>query len=94
MAKVPGIASFVCHALGTQSLKSRRTVHHTTAKVAVLAWRPCQQVAAAGLRNLTGDYNCFLNVIIQCLWHCDPLRNRLVQAKVRLGRCMLCISHS
>ena len=42
-----------------------------------------QQVAAAaaagglhapGLTNEAGEYNCFLNVIIQCLWHCADFR--------------------
>ena len=26
--------------------------------------------ASPGLQNLTGEYNCFLNVVVQCLWHC------------------------
>ena len=26
--------------------------------------------AGPGLQNLTGEYNCFLNVVVQCLWHC------------------------
>jgi hypothetical protein len=26
---------------------------------------------------LTGEYNCFLNVIIQCLWHSENLREQL-----------------
>lgn len=29
---------------------------------------------AAGLVNREGEYNCFLNVIIQCLWHIDVFR--------------------
>lgn len=28
------------------------------------------QPARAGLRNASGEYNCFLNVLIQCLRHC------------------------
>ena len=28
----------------------------------------------AGLSNEAGEYNCFLNVIIQCLWHCSEFR--------------------
>ncbi len=31
-------------------------------------------VSAAGLANAVGEYNCFLNVIIQCLWHCKEFR--------------------
>ena len=34
-------------------------------------------VPATGLRNATGEYNCFLNVIIQCLWHCGCFRSRI-----------------
>ena len=34
--------------------------------------------AAPGLQNETGEYNCFLNVIIQCLWHCRDFRERLM----------------
>ena len=31
-----------------------------------------------GLRNATGEYNCFLNVIIQCLWHCRVFRQSVM----------------
>lgn len=31
-------------------------------------------VASPGLQNAIGEYNCFLNVIIQCLWHCASFR--------------------
>ena len=30
--------------------------------------------AGTGLTNEAGEYNCFLNVIIQCLWHCSDFR--------------------
>ncbi len=30
--------------------------------------------AGPGLQNQIGEYNCFLNVIIQCLWHCRSFR--------------------
>ena len=33
----------------------------------------------AGLRNATGEYNCFLNVIIQCLWRCQAFRKQIMQ---------------
>ncbi|KAK9801357.1 hypothetical protein WJX73_009686 [Symbiochloris irregularis] len=29
---------------------------------------------AAGLQNNIGEYNCFLNVILQCLWRCHDFR--------------------
>jgi hypothetical protein len=32
-----------------------------------------------GLRNEDGQYNCFLNVIIQALWHLRTFRQRLLQ---------------
>ena len=35
-------------------------------------------VARPGLQNEAGEYNCFLNVIIQCLWHCSAFRARLL----------------
>ncbi|KAL3144125.1 hypothetical protein ABBQ32_003915 [Trebouxia sp. C0010 RCD-2024] len=31
-----------------------------------------------GLRNATGEYNCFLNVIIQCMWHCRVFRQSVM----------------
>ena len=36
-------------------------------------------VATPGLQNLTGEYNCFLNVIVQCLWHCRAFRSGLLR---------------
>lgn len=35
-------------------------------------------VATPGLQNQTGEYNCFLNVIVQCLWHCHEFRKGLL----------------
>ena len=32
-------------------------------------------IAMPGLQNEAGEYNCFLNVIIQCLWHCQQFRH-------------------
>ena len=33
---------------------------------------------AAGLANATGEYNCFLNVVVQSLWHLPPFRRQLL----------------
>ena len=33
--------------------------------------------AAGRLRNEIGEYNCFLNVIIQCLWRCAEFRQQV-----------------
>lgn len=35
-------------------------------------------VPTPGLQNLTGEYNCFLNVIVQCLWHCMAFRSGML----------------
>ncbi len=44
--------------------------------------QPCQPASsaqlAAGLHNATGEYNCFLNVIVQCLWHCTCFRTAVM----------------
>ncbi|KAL4450740.1 hypothetical protein ABPG77_001096 [Micractinium sp. CCAP 211/92] len=37
----------------------------------------------AGLRNETGEYNCFLNVIVQCLWRCADFRQQVLAWDVR-----------
>ncbi|KAL4421489.1 hypothetical protein ABPG75_010780 [Micractinium tetrahymenae] len=36
----------------------------------------------AGLRNEAGEYNCFLNVIIQCLWRCADFRQQSQAAEL------------
>ena len=33
----------------------------------------------AGLQNETGEYNCFLNAVVQCLWHCAAFRDGLLR---------------
>jgi hypothetical protein len=38
-----------------------------------------------GLRNEDGQYNCFLNVIIQALWHLRTFRQRLLQMPATAG---------
>lgn len=32
------------------------------------------ELTFTGLQNETGEYNCFLNVILQCLWRCTDFR--------------------
>ena len=46
--------------------------------VAMVVSKGSAAVAQPGLQNETGEYNCFLNVIIQCLWHCSDFRTRLL----------------
>ena len=33
----------------------------------------------AGLQNEAGEYNCFLNAVVQCLWHCAAFRDGLLR---------------
>jgi hypothetical protein len=45
----------------------------------VLMQRVSDELGAAavtGLSNEAGEYNCFLNVIIQCLWRCADFRRQ------------------
>ncbi len=44
---------------------------------------------AVGLRNETGEYNCFLNVIVQCLWRCADFRQQARGACFISSRCPL-----
>ncbi|PRW57916.1 ubiquitin carboxyl-terminal hydrolase [Chlorella sorokiniana] len=36
-----------------------------------------EALALAGLRNEAGEYNCFLNVVVQCLWRCAEFRQQV-----------------
>lgn len=36
------------------------------------------ELCLPGLRNEAGEYNCFLNVILQCLWHCRDFRQQVL----------------
>ena len=47
----------------------------TAAVVLVAGW---DDLGLVGLRNETGEYNCFLNTIIQCLWRCADFRQQQV----------------
>jgi hypothetical protein len=35
-------------------------------------------LALPGLRNEAGDFNCFLNVVLQCLWRCADFRQQVM----------------
>jgi hypothetical protein len=43
---------------------------------------PAAEAAAAGLSNAAGEYNCFLNAIVQALFHVRCFREHLATAKV------------
>ena len=36
-------------------------------------------VSVAGLANQAGEYNCFLNVVVQCLWSCKQFTQQVRQ---------------
>ena len=58
-------------------LRRQASLEVTARPVGLARDRPvagAADVAMPGLRNETGEYNCFLNVIIQCLWHCTGFR--------------------
>lgn len=38
----------------------------------------CASTLCRGLTNAPGLYNCFLNVVVQCLWHLAPFRRALL----------------
>ncbi|XP_058075566.1 uncharacterized protein LOC131223992 [Magnolia sinica] len=51
-----------------------------------------------GLKNEAGDYNCFLNVIIQSLWHVRRFREEFLRTSKSLHRhvgdpCVVCALH-
>jgi hypothetical protein len=53
------------------------------------AKRATPAVSAAGLANEAGEYNCFLNVVVQCLWSCKAFRyvpEQLMSAGVAVKR--------
>ena len=54
-------------------------------------WAPVDGLGLAGLRNEAGDYNCFLNVIIQCLWRCADFRQQVGAAAVQPASCHVCV---
>ena len=47
---------------------------------------------AAGLANATGEYNCFLNVVVQSLWHLPPFRQQLLAIDAASGASALAAS--
>ena len=40
-------------------------------------------VGFTALRNEAGEYNCFLNVVVQCLWQCAEFRKKVRQRGAR-----------
>jgi hypothetical protein len=77
--------------------RHRRRAHHsaadatpTTHKRAALSSSPpaLEYGQPKGLANDVGDNNCFLNVIIQCLFHLPPFRSALAEASSRKHRCL------
>ncbi len=42
-------------------------------EMAIIIVQP--EAAGIGFENNTGDYHCFLNTIVQCLWHLTEFRD-------------------
>ena len=57
-------------------LNSRQQSQHSAGN---LASAPIHGVA---LQNATGDYHCFLNVLVQCLWHLQHFRMAILHVQV------------
>ena len=51
--------------------------HQTPGAAAAALVTGGDDLGLAGLRNETGEYNCFLNTIIQCLWRCADFRQQV-----------------
>ena len=55
------------------------------------------ELALPGLRNEAGEYNCFLNAIVQCLWRCAEFRAQVggasggEQSGLDAAACSACI---
>jgi len=49
---------------------------------ASLATAAAQNAAGSGLANATGEYNCFLNSVVQCLYHIPRFRGAILGNKV------------
>ncbi|KAL4437094.1 hypothetical protein ABPG75_004233 [Micractinium tetrahymenae] len=53
-------------------------------------------LALPGLRNEAGEFNCFLNVVVQCLWRCRDFRESVLSwdPQVIASDAVLCALHS
>jgi hypothetical protein len=57
--------------ISAEDAEMERALAASRADQAVTAGRATVPgVSAAGLANQAGEYNCFLNVVVQCLWSC------------------------
>ena len=68
-------------------LRLQASLQETARPVGLARDRPATgvaDVAMPGLRNETGEYNCFLNVIIQCLWHCSDFRTAVMSLSANI----------
>jgi hypothetical protein len=45
-----------------------------------------------GLRNLTGENNCFLNVALQSLWHLNSFRTHMSEHLQKFDLPVRCVS--
>lgn len=64
------------------------------AKEASTAESAPDQAAGPGLQNDPGEYNCFLNVIVQCLWHCAAFRDAFLNLPCKVLQVRSALSKS
>ena len=62
------------HPLGARPAQHAGSAHGAAAAAAAAA-----PPGEAGLQNATGEYNCFLNAVVQCLWHCTAFKDGLLR---------------
>lgn len=60
----------------------RQSLGYDTCPAGTISASNGAEVCGAGLKNAAGEYNCFLNVIIQSLWHIRRFRYEFVKTSL------------
>ena len=60
--------------------KSTLISQDSTLKTSISSYS--SQLDEFGLSNRDGEFNCFLNVVLQALWHSEPFRKKLLEFKL------------
>ncbi|XP_052176364.1 uncharacterized protein LOC127790750 isoform X4 [Diospyros lotus] len=86
--------------LTSSSQRMPSHVDDLDASINEVMWQPVDgaDICGTGLKNEIGEYNCFLNVIIQSLWHLRRFRDEFLglstSAHVHVGDpCVTCALH-
>lgn len=59
----------------------QRTFISSKGQDTLLHHSPAPRLDEFGLTNRDGEFNCFLNVVLQALWHSESFRQSLMQFK-------------